>query len=95
MGMTITEKILAVHAGLEKVEPGDLNQAKIDIGLENDITIPLAIEEIEKIGAREVFDRDKIVLIPDHFAPNKDIQSAENCKRMKAFAKKHTNRPLL
>src|SRR4030042_5336929 len=89
MGMTITEKILAVHAGLEKVEPGDLIQAKLDIALGNDITIPLAIEEIEKIGAREVFDRDKIVLVPDHFAPNKDIQSAENCKRMKEFAKQY------
>ena len=89
MGMTITEKILAVHTGLEKVEPGDLIQAKIDIALGNDITIPLAIEEIEKIGAKKVFDRDKIVLVPDHFAPNKDIQSAENCKRMKEFAQQH------
>jgi len=89
MGMTITEKILAAHAGLEKVEPGDLIQAKIDIALGNDITIPLAIEEIEKIGAKKVFDRDKIVLVPDHFAPNKDIQSAENCKRMKEFAQQH------
>ena len=89
MGMTITEKILAAHTGLEKVEPGDLIQAKIDIALGNDITIPLAIEEIEKIGARKVFDRNKIVLVPDHFAPNKDIQSAENCKRMKEFAQQH------
>jgi len=89
MGMTITEKILAAHAGLEKIEPGDLIQAKIDIALGNDITIPLAIEEIEKIGAREVFGRDKIVLVPDHFTPNKDIKSAENCKRMREFAQQH------
>jgi len=87
--MTITEKILAAHAGLERVEPGDLIQANIDIALGNDITVPLAIEEIEKIGAKEVFDRNKIVLVPDHFAPNKDIKSAENCKRMKEFAKQY------
>lgn len=89
MGMTITEKILAAHAGVEKVEPGDLIQAKIDIALGNDISVPLAIEELERIGADKVFDREKIVLIPDHFAPNKDIKSAENCKRMKEFAKRH------
>ncbi|MBM4322301.1 MAG: 3-isopropylmalate dehydratase large subunit [Deltaproteobacteria bacterium] len=89
MGMTITEKILAAHAGLEKVEAGELIQAKIDIALGNDITIPLAIEEIEKTGAKEIFDRHKIVLVPDHFAPNKDIKSAENCKRMKEFAQQH------
>lgn len=89
MGMTITEKILAAHAGLEKVEPGDLIQAKIDIALGNDISFPLAIEELEKIGAKNIFDPHKIVLVPDHFAPNKDIQSAENCKRMKEFAKQY------
>jgi len=89
MGMTITEKILAVHAGLEMLEPGDLVNANIDIALGNDITLPLAIEELDKIGLNRVFDREKIVIIPDHFAPNKDIRSAENCKRIKEFAKRH------
>lgn len=89
MPMTLTEKILAAHTGLEKVEPGDLVNAKVDIALGNDITFPLAMEEMEKIGLDRVFDREKIVLIPDHFAPNKDIKSAENCKWMKEFAKRH------
>ncbi len=89
MGMTITEKILASHAGLEKVEAGDLVNVKIDIALGNDITLPLAIEELERIGIDRVYDREKIVIIPDHFAPNKDIKSAENCKRIKEFAKRH------
>jgi len=89
MGMTITEKILAAHAGLKKVEPGDLIQAKIDIALGNDISFPLAIEELEKIGAKRIFDPHKIVIVPDHFAPNKDINSAENCKRMREYAKRY------
>lgn len=89
MGMTITEKILAAHAGKERVEPGDLVYAGVDIVMGNDISIPLAIGELERIGADMVFDRERIVLIPDHFAPNKDIHSAENCKRMREFAKRH------
>jgi len=87
MGMTITEKILAAHAGLESVEPGQLINAKVDIALGNDITAPIAIKEFRKAGATKVFDRDKVVLVPDHFAPNKDIQSAEQCKMLREFAR--------
>ena len=86
MGMTMTEKILARHAGVEKVEPGDLIIAKLDLVLANDITAPPAIWEFEKIGKKEVFDKTKIALVPDHFAPNKDIKSAEMCKVMRDFA---------
>jgi len=89
MGMTITEKILAVHAGAEKVTPGDLINSKIDIVMGHDLSMPPAIEEMERIGADRVFDREKIVLIPDHFTPAKDVKSAENCKRMKEFARRH------
>ena len=88
MGMTMTEKILAAHAGLEKVEPGQLIRAQVDFLLANDITGPQAIPEFEKIG-RPVFDADKIALIPDHFVPNKDIKSAEQAKAMRDFARKH------
>ena len=89
MGMTITEKILAAHAGVEKVTPGDLINSKIDVVMGHDLSAPPAIEELERIGADRVFDREKIVLVPDHFTPNKDVRSAENCKRMKEFAKRH------
>ena len=89
MGMTITEQILASHSGKEKVNPRDLINSKIDIVMGHDLSVPLAIEELERIGADRVFDREKIVLVPDHFTPNKDIKSAENCKRMKEFAKRH------
>lgn len=89
MGMTITEKILAAHAGLAGVHPGELIKAKVDIALGNDITAPLAIDEFEKAGAQRVFDPNKIVLIPDHFTPNKDIKSAELCRKMRQFAKAH------
>jgi 3-isopropylmalate/(R)-2-methylmalate dehydratase large subunit len=88
MGMTITEKILAQHAGLKEVKPGQLIECKVDIVLGNDITTPPAITEFEKIGTG-VFDNEKIVLVPDHFTPNKDIKSAEQVKRMREFAKKH------
>ena len=88
MGMTMTEKILAAHAGCEKVEPGQLIRAKVDLLLANDITGPQAIPEFDKIG-RPVFDPDKIALIPDHFIPNKDIKSAEQAKVMREFARKH------
>ncbi|MCK5235838.1 MAG: 3-isopropylmalate dehydratase large subunit [Deltaproteobacteria bacterium] len=84
--MTITEKILAVHAGKKSVVPGDLINAKVDIALGNDITAPIAIKEFKKIGAKKVFDRKKVVLVPDHFTPNKDIQSANQCKILKEFA---------
>ena len=89
MGMTITEKILAVHAGKSSVEPGEIVEARIDIALANDITAPLSLEEFEKAGAPSVFDKERVVLVLDHFTPNKDIQSAENCKMIREFAEKH------
>jgi 3-isopropylmalate/(R)-2-methylmalate dehydratase large subunit len=89
MGMTITEKILANHAGAKEVHPGDLINARVDIVMGHDLSSPLAIQEIERIGVDTVFDREKIVFIPDHSTPNKDVESAENCKRMKEFAKRH------
>jgi 3-isopropylmalate/(R)-2-methylmalate dehydratase large subunit len=89
MGMTITEKILAAHAGKESVVPGELIQARVDLVLGNDITAPLAIREFEKTGVETVFDPAKIALVPDHFTPNKDIKSAEQAKLMREFARKH------
>ncbi|MBN1571660.1 MAG: 3-isopropylmalate dehydratase large subunit [Deltaproteobacteria bacterium] len=86
--MTITEKILASHAGVEKVVPGDLIMAKVDLALGNDITAPIAIDVFEEAGAKEVFDRDRVVLVCDHFTPNKDIKSAAQCKRVREFAVK-------
>ncbi|MDO5690383.1 MAG: 3-isopropylmalate dehydratase large subunit [Tissierellia bacterium] len=89
MGMTISEKILADHAGLEKVVPGQLINAKLDIVLANDITAPVAIDEFEKVGADSVFDKSRICLVPDHFTPNKDIKSAEQVNRLRKFSKKY------
>jgi len=86
-GMTITEKILADHAGLEQVKPGDLITAKVDITLANDITGPVAINEFRKIGIAKVFDNQRVVFVPDHFTPNKDIKSAQNAKLIREFAK--------
>ncbi|MHB8841281.1 MAG: aconitase family protein, partial [Candidatus Aquicultor sp.] len=86
MGMTITEKILAAHAGIDSVNPGDLINVKLDLVLGNDITAPIAIKEFKEIGVKEVFDKEKVVLVPDHFAPNKDIESAEQCKMLRTFA---------
>ena len=88
MGMTMTEKILAKHAGRESVSAGDLLVSQVDMVLANDITGPPAITEFEKIG-RPVFDKNKICLVPDHFSPCKDIKSATMCKRMRDFAHKH------
>ena len=88
MGMTMTEKILARHAGVDSVTPGDLIMCNVDLVLGNDITAPPAIVEFDKIG-RPVFNKEKIVLVPDHFAPNKDIRSAQMAKTMKEFARKH------
>ncbi|MBP2627173.1 MAG: dmdA [Firmicutes bacterium] len=88
MGMTMTEKIFARHAGLDHVEPGQLIKCQVDVVLGNDITAPPAIKEFDRIG-KPVFDKDKIVLVPDHFAPNKDIKSAEQSKIMRDFARKH------
>ncbi|HUT52788.1 MAG TPA: 3-isopropylmalate dehydratase large subunit [bacterium] len=89
MGMTITEKILAEHAGAKRVGAGEFIMGKIDLALGNDITAPLAIQEFEKTGAAEVFDRTKIALVPDHFQPAKDIAAAEQVKIMREFARKY------
>ena len=84
--MTITEKILAAHAGKEKVSPGELLNAKVDLILANDITAPIAIKEFGKTGAKKVFDNKRVALIPDHFAPQKDIKAAEQCKLLRDFS---------
>lgn len=89
MGMTMTQKILAAHAGLDSVTAGQLIKAKVDLVLGNDITSPVAIHEFEKAGVEKVFDREKIALVMDHFTPNKDIKAAEQCKIIREFAKKH------
>ena len=89
MSMTITEKILAAHAGAENVEPGQLVNVKVDLALGNDITAPVAIREFERIGVETVWDRDRVVLVPDHFVPNKDIKSAEQALQLREFARKH------
>jgi len=89
MSMTITQKILAAHAGMDRVEPGQLINVKIDLALGNDITAPVAIREFEKIGVETVWDRDRVVLVPDHFVPNKDIKSAEQALLLREFARKH------
>src|SRR4030042_5882584 len=86
MGMTITEKILAAHADLDEVTPGEIINARVDVALGNDITAPLAIQAFREMGARKVFDKAKVILVPDHFTPNKDIQSAEQCRLMREFA---------
>uniref|UniRef100_A0A7C4ELL6 3-isopropylmalate dehydratase large subunit n=1 Tax=Thermodesulfovibrio aggregans TaxID=86166 RepID=A0A7C4ELL6_9BACT len=89
MAMTIAEKILAEHAGKKEVSPGEIINAKVDLVLANDITAPIAIKEFEKFGVKDVFDRERIALIPDHFTPQKDIKAAEQCKMLKEFAKKY------
>lgn len=86
MGMTMTQKILAAHAGLDKVEAGQLIEADLDLVLGNDITSPVAIKGMSKMKVDGVFDKDKIALVPDHFVPNKDIKSAEHCKCVREFA---------
>ncbi len=86
MGMTMTQKILAAHAGLESVSAGQLIEASLDLVLGNDITSPVAIKEMDKMDVKGVFDKDKIALVPDHFVPNKDIKSAEHCKCVREFA---------
>jgi 3-isopropylmalate/(R)-2-methylmalate dehydratase large subunit len=89
MPQTITEKILAFHAGLEEVEAGQLIEARVDIALANDVTAPIAIAEFEKLGVETVFDKSRVLLIPDHFTPNKDIKSAEQAKILREFVIKH------
>ncbi|MDE6373686.1 MAG: 3-isopropylmalate dehydratase large subunit, partial [Clostridia bacterium] len=87
MGMTASQKILAAHAGLKEVTAGQLIEAKLDLVLANDITGPVAIREFKKTGAKSVKDKSKIALVMDHFAPNKDVKSAEQCKECRVFAK--------
>lgn len=87
MGMTMTQKILAAHAGLDKVTAGQLIEADLDLVLANDITGPVAIHEVQKLNKKTVFDKSKIALVPDHFTPNKDIKSAEHCKCVRQYAK--------
>ena len=89
MAMTMTQKILAKHAGLDAVTAGQLIEAQVDLTLANDITGPVAIREMEKAGFDKVFDRTKIALVMDHFAPNKDIKSAQQCLECREFAKKY------
>ena len=88
MGMTMTQKILAHHAGLPEVRAGQLIRAKLDLVLGNDITSPVAINEFERAGFERVFDKSKVVMIMDHFAPNKDIKAATQCKQCRSFARR-------
>src|SRR5659263_162310 len=86
MAMTMTQKILAAHAGCDSVVAGELIMADLDLVLGNDITTPVAIKEFNKACATSVFDKDKIAIVPDHFTPNKDIKAAEQCKMVREFA---------
>jgi 3-isopropylmalate/(R)-2-methylmalate dehydratase large subunit len=87
MGYTIAEKILLAHCGQKAIKPGEFIQANVDVALANDITAPLAIAEFKKSGSKQVFNKNKIVLVPDHFAPAKDLKSANQCKVLADFAK--------
>ncbi|MFW6374250.1 MAG: 3-isopropylmalate dehydratase large subunit [Thermodesulfobacteriota bacterium] len=87
MGMTITEKILAAHAGLDRVSPGDLINARVDVALGNDITAPIAIKKFRESGATRVYDKNRVILVPDHFVPNKDIASAMQVQILREFAR--------
>ncbi len=87
MAMTMAERILADHAGLEEVSPGQIVNARVDIVLGNDVTAPIAIRAFRELGARRVFDPERVVLVPDHFTPNKDIKSAQQCKVLREFAR--------
>ena len=89
MGMTMSQKILAAHAGLDAVEAGQLIEAKLDLVMGNDITSPVAIHEMDKMNVDGVFDKDKVVFVMDHFVPNKDIKSAEHVKEVREFSCKH------
>lgn len=89
MGMTMTQKILAAHAGLESVTAGQLISAKLDVVLGNDITTPVAVNEFKKAGFDKVFDKDKVAIVLDHFVPNKDIKAAEQSKQCREFACEH------
>jgi len=87
MGMTLSEKILAAHVEPDIVHAGQFIEAAVDVVLANDITAPIAIREFEKLGVARVFDPERVVMVPDHFAPNKDIKSAEQCLLMREFAR--------
>ncbi len=87
MGMTMTQKILAAHAGVDKVESGELIMVDLDLVLGNDITSPVAIKEFNKLGKTDVFDKDKVTMVMDHFAPNKDIKAADQCKMCREFCR--------
>lgn len=87
MGMTMTQKILAKHAGLNYVKAGQLIEANLDLVLGNDITTPVAVKEFEKLGLKKVFNSEKVAIVPDHFTPNKDIKSAQQCKCIRQFSK--------
>ena len=87
--MTITENILAAHSGKKRVSPGELINTRVDLILANDITAPISLSEFKKIGAKDVFDKNRIALIPDHFAPQKDIKAAEQCKLLREFSREH------
>ena len=89
MGNTITEKILMAHTGLKKISVGQLINARVDIALGNDVTAPIAINEFQKAGGKKIFDKNKVALVLDHFTPNKDINSAQQCKAVREFALKH------
>ena len=89
MKMTMTQKILAAHAGLDQVKPGDLIEAKLDLVLGNDVTTPVAVDEFNKAGFTKVFDKDKIAIVLDHYTPCKDIKSAQLCKKAREFAIQH------
>lgn len=89
MGMTMIEKILAAHSNQDELKPGDIVNAEVDMVLGNDITTPVAVEEFNKIGVDKVFDKDRIAIVPDHFAPNKDIKAAEQIKMIRNFAHKY------
>jgi 3-isopropylmalate/(R)-2-methylmalate dehydratase large subunit len=87
MGMTLAEKILAAHSGKKEVSPGDLITVKVDLVMANDITAPIAIEQFRKLGVKDVFAKDRVIMVPSHFAPAKDVASAEQCRIMRDFAK--------
>ena len=89
MGMTMTQKILAAHAGLESVSAGQLIEADLDLVLANDVTAPVAIHEMEKFNKKQVFDKEKVALVMDHFTPNKDSKAAEQCAQTRRFADKY------
>ncbi|MEA2108020.1 MAG: 3-isopropylmalate dehydratase large subunit [Pseudomonadota bacterium] len=88
MAMTISEKILASHAGYDQVQPGQLIEARVDVALANDVTAPIAIAEFEQLGIEKVFDRERVILVPDHFTPNKDINSAQQAKIVRDFSRR-------